>query len=193
MREHTRHTRGFRVGFKHMFMMDGNVTDKHRFAGFAKKTQLFEPRAHFFYLTIALLFAPLVVAVRKLDAVTFTAIFAAAGFFMLTVATRYYYSMMVLFLLVDRKLFDDRKQLLLTALLMLTAAWLTKIVVVTENIPFHYNTASSAAFAGYLVILGAILWTDPWLRDPGLPDAARGPDAASPAPALDDGPAPRPD
>ena len=38
MKVHTEHTRGFRVGFKHMFMMDGNVTDAHRFVGFAKKT-----------------------------------------------------------------------------------------------------------------------------------------------------------
>jgi hypothetical protein len=165
MKVHTQHTRGFRVGFKHMFMMDGNVTDKHRFAGWAKKTELFHTRDHYYYLTLVALFAPLVIAVRKLDAVTFTAIFCAAGFFTLTIATRYYYSMMVLFLLVDRRLFQDRKQLLLAALLMLTAAWLTKFSLVTESIPVHYNTASSAAFAGYLVILSAMLWIDPWLRD----------------------------
>jgi len=162
---HTRHTRGFRVGFKHMFMMDGNVTDKHEFVGWTKKTELFHTRAHFYYLTVLILLAPLLLAVRKLDAVTFAALFAAAGFFFLTVATRYYYAMMVLLILVDRKLFEDRKQLLLAALLFSTAAWLTKIQMVTDNVPFHYNTATSAAFAGYFVILGALLWIDPWLRD----------------------------
>jgi len=97
--------------------------------------------------------------------VTFTALFAAAGFFFLTVATRYYYSVMVLLLLVDRRMFEDRKQLLLAALLFLTAAWLTKLQMLTDNVPFHYNTATSAAFAGYFVILAALLWIDPWLRD----------------------------
>lgn len=165
MKEHTRHTRGFRTGFKHMFMMDGNVTDKYRFAGWSKKTELFETRSHYYWLTMLVLFAPLLVAARKLDAVTFAAIFAATAFFTLTIATRYYYSMMVLFLLVDRELFRDRKQLLLAALLMLTAASLTKISQVTASVPFHYNTATSAAFAGYFVILSALLWIDPWLRD----------------------------
>jgi hypothetical protein len=163
--EHTRHTRAFRSGFRHMFMMDGNVTDKHRFATWAKKTEVFEGREHYYWVAMVALFAPLVVAVRKLDAVTFTAIFAGLAFLTLTIATRYYYAMMVLFLLVDRKLFEDRKQLLLAALLMLTAAWLTKISMVTENVAFHYNTATSAAFSGYFVILSAILWLDPWFRD----------------------------
>ena len=168
MKVHTQHTRGFRVGFKHMFMMDGNVTDKNGFVGWSKKTDNFHTRDHFFYLTILVLLAPLLLAVRKLDAVTFAALFAAVGFFFLTVATRYYYSMMVLFLLVDRKLFDDRKQLLSAALLFLTAAWLAKIQDHTESVPFHYNTATSAAFAGYWVILSAMLWIDPWLRDRGV-------------------------
>jgi hypothetical protein len=165
MAVHTAHTRGFRVGFKHMFMMDGNISDTDGFVGWSKKTAAFQTRSHYFYLTVLLLLAPLLLAVRKLDAVTFTALFAAAGFFLLTIATRYYYAIMVLFLLVDRRLFEDRKQLLLAALLFLTAAWLTKIKLVTGNITFHYNTATSAAFAGYLVIYSALLWIDPWLRD----------------------------
>jgi hypothetical protein len=168
--EHTRHTRAFRSGFRHMFMMDGNVTDKHRFATWAKKTEVFESREHFYWVAMVMLFAPLILAVRKLDDVSFTAIFAAAAFLTLTIATRYYYSMMVLFLLVDRKLFEDRKQLVLAALLMLAAAWLTKLSMVTDNVAFHYNTATSAAFSGYFVILGALLWIDPWLRDRGLRD-----------------------
>ena len=163
--EHTRHTRAFRSGFRHMFMMDGNVTDKHRFASWSKKTEVFDGRAHYYWVAMVMLFAPLMLAIRKLDNVTFTAIFAGAAFLTLTIATRYYYSMMVLFLLVDRKLFEDRKQLLLAALLMLTAAWLTKVSTVTDNVAFHYNTATSAAFSGYFVILSALLWIDPWLRD----------------------------
>ncbi len=165
MSVHTRHTRGFRVGFKHMFMMDGNLTDKNGFVGWSKKTAFFHTRDHYFYLTVLLLLAPLLLAVRKLDAVTFAALFAAVGFFFLTVATRYYYSMMVLFLLVDRELFKDRKQMLLAALLFLTAAWLARIQMNTSSVPFHYNTATSAAFAGYCVILAALLWMDPWFRD----------------------------
>ena len=165
MKIHTRHTRGFRVGFKHMFMMDGNVTDNHRFMGWSKKTAMFHTRDHYYYLSLVLLFAPLVIAARKLDAVTFTALFAAAGFFTLTIATRYYYSMMVLFVLVDRELFEDRKQMLLVALLCLTSAWLIRFAEAATNVPFHYNTASSAALAAWFVILGAVLWMDPWLRD----------------------------
>jgi hypothetical protein len=168
-----------------MFMMDGNVTDKHRFANWAKKTEVFQGREHYYWVAMVALFAPLVLAVRKLDAVTFTAIFAGLAFLTLTIATRYYYSMMVLFLLVDRKLFEDRKQLLLAALLMLTAAFLTKVSIVAENIAYHYNTATSAAFSGYFVILSAILWLDPWLRDhspdPGRP-AANSTDASESGP-----------
>jgi hypothetical protein len=180
--EHTRHTRAFRSGFRHMFMMDGNVTDKHRFASWAKKTEVFEGREHYYWVAMVMLFAPLVLAVRKLDAVTFTAIFAGLAFLTLTIATRYYYSMMVLFLLVDRKLFEDRKQLLLAALLMLTAAWLTKIAMVTENVAFHYNTATSAAFSGYFVILSAILWLDPWFRDHSIETALPSTPAGTPTP-----------
>ncbi len=102
----------------------------------------------------------------------------------MTVATRYYYSMMVLFLLVDRDLFKDRKQALLAALLFLTAAWLAKIQTYTDSVPFHYNTATSAAFAGYVVILGALLWIDPWLRDRGIiGGAGEAEQAPAPAPA----------
>lgn len=186
MMVHTEHTRGFRVGFKHMFMMDGNVTDRNHFVGWSKKTAFFHTREYFYYLTLAVLFAPLMLAVRKLDAVTFAALFAAMGFFMLTVATRYYYSMMVLFILVDRDLFKDRKQLLLVSLLFLTGAWLTKIQMTTGSIAFHYNTATSAAFAGFVVILGAMLWIDPWLRDRNVVNAAPEPPKASaePGPAI---------
>ena len=130
------------------------------------------------YLTVLALLAPLLLAVRKLDAVTFAALFAAAGFFFLTVATRYYYSMMVLFLLVDRNLFKDRKQMLLAGLLFLTAAWLARIQMNTDSVPFHYNTATSAAFAGYYVILSAMLWIDPWLRDRAAVRATESSDSA---------------
>jgi len=183
MSVHTRHTRGFRVGFKHMFMMDGNVSDKHGFLGWAGKTEMFETRAHFHYLTVLLLLAPLLLAVRKLDAVTFAALFAAIGFFFFAVATRYYYSMMVLLLLVDRKLFEDRKQMLLAALLFLTAAWLAKIQTHTDYIAFHYNTATSAGYAGYVVILAALLWMDPWLRDRGVVGPAAAEPDVDPPPA----------
>ncbi|KIG17759.1 hypothetical protein DB30_02792 [Enhygromyxa salina] len=184
MKVHTEHTRGFRVGFKHMFMMDGNVTERHRFMGWASKTKAFHTRDHYYLLTMAALFGPLVLAVRKLDAVTFAALFCAAGFFTLTIATRYYYSVMVLFILVDRNLFEDRKQMLLTALLCLTAAFLTKTAAATSSVPYHYNTASSAAFAGYFVILGALLWIDPWLRDRFITgtDAADEPATTEPTP-----------
>jgi hypothetical protein len=182
---HTQHTRGFRVGFKHMFMMDGNVTERHRFMRWASKTAAFHTRDHYYLLTLAVLFGPLILAVRKLDAVTFAALFCAAGFFTLTIATRYYYSVMVLFILIDRKLFEDRKHMLLAALLCLTAAWLTKLSAATSSVPFHYNTASSAAFAGYFVILSALLWIDPWLRDRVVigddPTAGAGPAAKSEA------------
>ena len=55
---HTAHTRGFRTGFKHLFMMDGNVSDKHQFVGWSKKTEFFETRVHFFHLSVLLLLGP---------------------------------------------------------------------------------------------------------------------------------------
>jgi hypothetical protein len=187
MKVHTQHTRGLRVGFKHMFMMDGNLTDKAGFVPFVEKTARYQPRAHFYYLSVVVLFAPLLLATRKLDAVTFTALFAALGFFMLTIATRYYYSMMVLFLLVDRKLFEDRKQLLSAALLFLTAVWLAQVQLYTSHMWFHYNTATSAAFAGYWVIMAAVLFWDPWLRDRMIPPLPVHEPAPSPTPAPDPG------
>ncbi len=162
---HTAHTRGFRVGFKHMFMLDGSLAADQGFVGWAKKTAHYQPRAPWFYLSILILLAPLLIAVRKLDAVTFTALFATAGFLLLTIATRYYYAMMVLPILIDRDMFRDRKHMIQVALLLLTAAVLTKIAEVNPHIAFHYNTACTAVFTGYWMLVGAMLWMDPWLRD----------------------------
>lgn len=166
IRTHTEHTRGFRVGFKHMFMLDGSLSDESRFVGWAAKTERFEPRAGWYWLAVLLLLAPLLLAVRKLDAVTFTALFATGGFLLFTIATRYYYAMMVLPILIDRPLLRDRKHLLLTALLVATATVLHALREVNPHVPFLYNTACTAVFTAWFVIVGVLLWLDPKLRDP---------------------------
>lgn len=165
IRTHTQHTRGFRVGFKHMFMLDGSLSDDSRFVGWVAKTQHFRPRAAWFWFTVALLLAPLLLAVRKLDAVTFAALFATGGFLLFTVATRYYYAMMVLPILIDRPLLRHRKHLLLTALLVATAAVLHAIRDINPHVPFQFNTACTAVFTAWFVIVGTQLWLDPELRD----------------------------
>lgn len=165
IRTHTEHTRGFRIGFKHMFMLDGSLSDDANFVGWAAKTANYRPRAAWFWFTVAILLAPLLLAARKLDAVTFTALFATGGFLLFTIATRYYYAMMVLPILIDRPLLRDRKHLLLTALLVASAVVLHALRGVNPHVPFLYNTACSALFSAWFVIVGALLWIDPELRD----------------------------
>jgi hypothetical protein len=165
IRTHTEHTRGFRVGFKHMFMLDGSLSDTAGFVGWEGKTANFQPRAAWFWFTVLILLAPLLLAVRKLDAVTFAALFATGGFMLFMVATRYYYAMMVLGILIDRPLMRDRKHLLLTALLVASAAILHALREVVPHVPFQFNTACTAVFTAWFVIVGALLWLDPELRD----------------------------
>ncbi len=165
IRAHTEHTRGFRVGFKHMFMLDGSLADDANFVGWVGKTAHYRPRAPWFWLAVVLLLAPLLIAARRLDAVSFAALFACGGFLLLMSATRYYYAMMVLPILIDRPLLRDRKHLLMCALLFATAAILHALAEVNPHVPFLYNTACSALFTAWFVIVGALLWLDPELRD----------------------------
>jgi len=165
IRAHTEHTRGFRVGFKHMFMLDGSLADDANFVGWVGKTAHYRPRTPWFWLAVVLLLAPLLIAARRLDAVSFAALFACGGFLLLMSATRYYYAMMVLPILIDRPLLRDRKHLLMCALLFATAAILHALAEVNPHVPFLYNTACSALFTAWFVIVGALLWLDPELRD----------------------------
>lgn len=167
IRTHTQHTRGFRIGFKHAFMLDGTLADDSKFVGFAGKTANFEPRAAWYALALALLFAPLLLAARRLDPTSFTALFAVFGFVLLLVATRYYYAMLVLALLIDRPLLRDRKHAALAALLVVTSPILYALHEVNPHVPFVFNTACSLVFTGWIVLAGALLWLDPALRDRG--------------------------
>ena len=93
---HTQRSAGFRIGFRHMFMLDGNWASEVGFVGYEAKEALWSQRRLFFYAACGLLLLPVVATARRRAAADNAILIGLAAFFALTIATRYYYSVLVL-------------------------------------------------------------------------------------------------
>ena len=115
---------------------------------------------------------------RRLDTISFAALFGVIGFFLLAIATRYYYGVVAIMLLVDRDLLKNRYMLMLAALLFFATAfdyfyWDMWPGRKNKQFQLMYNTIIGVQMAFVIVALGSWLLKDPSLldvdEDPRLP------------------------
>lgn len=166
MKVHTQTSASFRVGFRHMFMLDGNLMGPEGFVGYGAKAEAFAKRELWHWLAVALLLAPLIRAARKLDTITFAVLFGVFGFFLFTIATRYYYSVLCLLLLVDRDLLKDRYAIGLSVLLFAGSAINYWYWPTNDFAAFMYNTLIGTELTLTIAVVGIALFFRPTLRDP---------------------------
>lgn len=165
MKEHTATSAAFRVGFRHMFMLEGNLTGSEGFVDYAAKQQAFARWQPLYWAATLGLLWPLVKARAKLDALTFALLFGVFGFFLLTIATRYYYAVLCLLLLVDRDLLRDRHAIGLALLLFVGAAINYAWWPDHDFAPFMYNTLIGLELTATIAVVGLALLRDPAFRD----------------------------
>ena len=161
MQVHNSKSASFRVGFRHLFMLDGSLERVH----YGKMQKEFHSRLGSYIPAVLLLFAPLLSSIRRLNAVTFASLFGAAAFFLLVVSTRYYYSVFALVFLVDRDILRNRTLLLSGALLFGSSAFDFFYFATYENTTLMYNFIIGAQLTAFLVVLGFGLLFDPGLEE----------------------------
>lgn len=170
MKVHNSKSAAFRVGFKHLFMADGKLTSSN----YNVKQELFEQRENYYWLAVAVLFAPLLLAVRRLDTVSFGVMFGVFGFFLLAIATRYYYGVVALLFLIDRKPLQNRYMLIMGAMLFCATALDFIYFKLNDNDPFMYNMFIGAQLAVVVAAMSSWLLFNPSLldvgEDPRLPE-----------------------
>lgn len=162
---HTKISAGFRMGFQHLLMWQGNLMGKNGFVDFPEKAAFFNSIKPLYYLSVVVLFAPAYWLVRRLRAVDFSIYLLLTGFFMLFVATRYYYSLLVLgcFLLATKQPSEERAAATWRLRALLFGGTATAWVVSRFNHfdPFVYNTLCSAAMLVFVVGSSLILLRAP--------------------------------
>lgn len=163
MKIHNMRSASFRVGFKHLFMLDGKPLG----ANYHHKQKLFHARENYYWVTVIVLLAPLVAAVRRLDTASFAALFGCFGFFLLAVATRYYYGIFAIVFLVDRDLLKNRFVMLMGAVLFLSTACDFAYWKLSQNDMFMYNNVIGLQLAFTIVVVGVCLVINPALLDVG--------------------------
>lgn len=170
MRLHNMKTAGFRVGFKHLFMFDGELGHAH----FGRMQGLFEQRRVFYVIGVLSLLGPIGLNVRRLDLLTFSALFGVCAFFTLTVATRYYYGVVALLFLVDRRIFQNRYFLILGALLFAGNLFSFEYYGIRSNDAVLYNGVVSLQLAvAFTLIASWLISGGPlldWGDDPRFPE-----------------------
>lgn len=165
MRVHTEKSAGFRVGFRHLFMIGDSVER----VNYNKMQMNFQARQFGYYLCVSLLLVPLLLAVRRLDKVTFTALFGSIAFFLLAVSTRYYYAAFTLVFLVDRDVFKNRTLLSVAVVLFGASAFDFFYFSHNANDALMYNYILSAQLFAITLVLAAGLLFDPGLEDGAIP------------------------
>lgn len=151
LRVHTSRSGGFRIGLAHLFMLDGNLIGAEGFIPYAEKARLFAERRVWFWLAAAAFLAPGILLARKLDDVSFTALFGLLAFFVLAVATRYYYAVLVVAFLTS---FDTRREVGMAGAWILLFGMTIVAILVTTRLGFDsfaYNTLYSAMLAGFFI------------------------------------------
>lgn len=155
MEIHTKTSAGFRIGFQHLFMMDGNLSGPAGFVGYGQKAAILASHQFEYYAAVLLFLSPLVFLVRRVSDVTFSALFGLLAFFLLLVATRYYYSVLVILFLLDYDLVRER--FYAVALSLAFAMTAVAYLVFRDNsfAPYVYNTLYAIMLTGlfgYLLV-----------------------------------------
>lgn len=161
MRVHNARSASYRIGFKHLFMLDGELTS----TDYNVKQANLVARAPYYYAATALLLAPLLLAVRRLDTVSFAAMFGVFAFFLLAIATRYYWGVVALMFLVDRDLLTNRFMLMLGALLFAAAGFDFFYFELNDSDPLMYNIIIGIELTAMIALCGSWLLFNPSLLD----------------------------
>jgi hypothetical protein len=143
LRLHGEQTAAFRVGFRHMFMLDGNLTGPAGFVSFHDKAVAFAERKPLYLLAGAALLLPVLPLVRRWDAASFAALTGMLAFFVLLIATRYYYAIIVVLLLIRPELLGRRGYHLMVCALFVVSASTYCVARFDRFDAFLYNTWTS--------------------------------------------------
>lgn len=103
MQIHNQQTAGFRIGFKHIFMFSGEITEEDPWVSYAEKQELFENRIGYFYASIFLVGLLLLLLMPFMKDEDVIILFGTAMFFFIFASTRYYYAVLVLLFLLQSK------------------------------------------------------------------------------------------
>jgi len=150
---HTQRSAAFRIGFKHMFMLDGNLTSDVGFVSYADKAAHFADRRVGYWLACAALALPIALRARRQDVTTFAALFGCVLFFLLLVATRYYYAVVVVLLLADPRVLGVRAYAVMAGLLLLASAATYAIAGFNSHAAFLNNTVATSWLTALTVVL----------------------------------------
>lgn len=168
---HTRVSAGLRMGFQHMFMMQGNLIDEHGFVSYPAKAKYLAQLKPLYGLCVLLLLAPAAGLIRRLNRLDFANYFLLLTFFLLVVATRYYYALLVVAMLLTLK--NDNSEPPqsiwgLRALYFVCAAIGWSASRVTQFYPFLYNTLSTCLVLLCVITTSLVLLHETGLLEAGL-------------------------
>ena len=161
MRVHNARSASYRIGFKHLFMLDGELTS----TDYNVKQANFVARQNYYWIATAVLLAPLFLAVRRLDTISFAVIFGVFAFFLLSIATRYYWGVIALMFLVDRDLLSNRFMLILGAFLFAAAGFDFFYFELNDSDPLMYNIIIGIELTTMIVLVGSWMLFNPSLLD----------------------------
>jgi hypothetical protein len=161
MKVHNKRSASYRIGFKHLFMLDGQLTA----TDYNQKQANFVAHQNYYWAAVAVLLAPLLLAVRRLDTISFAALFGVFGFFLLAIATRYYWGILALVFLVDRDLLSNRFMLLLGAFLFAATGFDFFYFELNDSDPLMYNTIIGVELTAMIMLVGSWLLFNPSLLD----------------------------
>jgi hypothetical protein len=113
------------------------------------------------------LLAPVLIAVRRLDMVSFAAIFGVFAFFLLAVATRYYLGVVAILFLIDRKLLNNRFMLIMGVMLFASAGFDFFYFGLNDSDSLMYNIIIGVELTLVIFMVGNWLLFNPSLLDVG--------------------------
>jgi hypothetical protein len=161
MQVHNKRSASYRIGFKHLFMLDGQLTA----TDYNLKQANFVAHQNYYWVAVTVLLAPLLLAVRRLDTISFAAMFGVFGFFLLAIATRYYWGILALLFLVDRDLLSNRFMLLLGAFLFAATGFDFFYFELNDSDPLMYNIIIGIELTAMIMLVGSWLLFNPSLLD----------------------------
>ncbi|MGD8860808.1 MAG: hypothetical protein PVI30_12430 [Myxococcales bacterium] len=177
---HTSISASFRVGFAHMFMLDGNLTGSDGFVGYFGKASHLSDRKPLYWAGVVVLLLPMGWIARRMRDVAVTTLLGLLMVFTLVVATRYYYAVFVLFFLAGYDLRRDGAYLVASVLAFVVSIVGYLLQLNHGYAPFVYNTAYTSMLLCLFVFTMAALAVHhgllPWQRRRG---AARMPGSSS--------------
>jgi hypothetical protein len=161
MKVHNSRSATYRIGFKHLFMLDGKLTS----TDYNLKQKNFFAHQNYYWAAAGILIAPLLLSVRRLDTISFAALFGVFGFFLFAIATRYYYGVVALLLLVDRDTLSNRFMLILGAILFAATGFDYFYFELNDSDPLMYNIIIALEMTLVIVLVGSWLLWNPSLLD----------------------------